>query len=237
MFVCNKSLSWLINMQLVDLLAVHLKILLCHDHLKCYYSVNKTFRLCLVFVVWVDFNSSSPQRKMWMRMIGRVCTYVAQIPRCTLKFCHPLSKAWPFNRPQSKWFFKNGEKHTRFILSRKVMKSHGINLKVHFPGLEKSRIFRKLAKVMEKSWNFIFRSKHFVLFLKLETILCHRAKILPKRLDFQHFLVMENWNWSWKSHWIWLPKFCVNPAITQVIYSCLVRGEGCALKVPSLFKT
>ena len=78
------------------------------------------------------------------------------------------------------------------------MKSHGINLKVHFPGLEKSRIFRKLAKVMEKSWNFIFRSKHFVLFLKLETITLSSSKNIAKKTGFSAFfshgklkLVME----------------------------------------------
>ena len=44
-----------------------------------------------------------------------------------------------------------------------VMKSHGKswNLKIHFPGLEKSWILGKMAKVMEKSWNLIFFGTRF----------------------------------------------------------------------------
>ena len=44
-----------------------------------------------------------------------------------------------------------------------VMKSHekSWNLKIHFPGLEKSWILGKMAEVMEKSWNFIFLVQRF----------------------------------------------------------------------------
>ena len=43
------------------------------------------------------------------------------------------------------------------------------NLKMDFPGLEKSWILGNITEVMEKSWNFIFLSKYFLLFEKLET--------------------------------------------------------------------
>ena len=47
-----------------------------------------------------------------------------------------------------------------------VMKSRekSWNLKMYFAGLEKSWIFWKMTQVMERSWNFSFLSKDFVLF-------------------------------------------------------------------------
>ena len=61
------------------------------------------------------------------------------------------------------------------------------NLKIHFPGLEKSWILGKMAEVMEKLRNFVFLVHDFVLFENWKTSPSHRAKMYPKRLDFLHF--------------------------------------------------
>ena len=53
---------------------------------------------------------------------------------------------------------------------------------------------KNTAEVMEKSRNFIFWSKYYVLFENWKRSLYRRAKLCPKRLGFQHFLVMENLN-------------------------------------------
>ena len=81
-----------------------------------------------------------------------------------------------------------------------VMKSHekSWNFKMHFSGLEKSWNLGKMAKVMEKSWNFIFWPKYIALFETRNILLVMGQKYAQKRLGFQHFLVMENLNWSWK---------------------------------------
>ena len=69
---------------------------------------------------------------------------------------------------------------------------------MHFPGLEKSWILGKISEVMEKSWNFIFWSKYFVLFENWEHRPCHREKIFSQKARFSAFrsrgkfkLVME----------------------------------------------
>ena len=70
------------------------------------------------------------------------------------------------------------------------MKSHGKswNLKIHLiPGLEKSWILGKMVEVMEKSRNFIYWFKYFVLFENLVI----EQMFAPKRLGFQHLLIIE----------------------------------------------
>ena len=71
------------------------------------------------------------------------------------------------------------------------------------------------GKVMEKSWNFSFWSKYFVLFENWKHSPCHRAKMCPKKAGFSALLshgklklIMEK---SWKSHLILLHNFCMNP--------------------------
>ena len=75
---------------------------------------------------------------------------------------------------------------------------------MHFSGLEKSWNLGKMAKVMQKSWNFIFWPKYIALFENKEHSACHGTKICPKKAGFSAFLsrgklklVMEK---SWKSH-------------------------------------
>ena len=55
---------------------------------------------------------------------------------------------------------------------RMVMKSHenSLNLKMHFPGLEKSWLLGKMAEVMEKSCNFVFFSPNISSCLKIGNI-------------------------------------------------------------------
>ena len=103
-----------------------------------------------------------------------------------------------------------------------VTKSHEKSwedLKKHFLGLGKVMDFRKNGrghgKVMEKSWNFSFWSKYFVLFENWKHSPCHRAKMCPKKAGFSALLshgklklIMEK---SWKSHLILLHNFCMNP--------------------------
>ena len=67
------------------------------------------------------------------------------------------------------------------------------DLKIRLPDVEKLWIFGKMAEVMEKSWNFISLSKYFVLFENWKHSPSLQTRIYPKRLGFQHFLVME---WS-----------------------------------------
>ena len=55
---------------------------------------------------------------------------------------------------------------------------------MYFPGMEKSWILGKMAEVMEKSWNFIFWSKDFVLFENWKNSPSHRAKIYPQKAGF-----------------------------------------------------
>ena len=53
---------------------------------------------------------------------------------------------------------------------------------MHFPGLEKSWILGKMAKVMEKSSNYIFWPKDFVLFSKLENFTLSLSKTMPPKV-------------------------------------------------------
>ena len=81
-----------------------------------------------------------------------------------------------------------------------VQGSHGLekswSLTIHFPGLEKSWILGKMAEVME---NLV---QIFQCLKTGSSLLVIEQKYVPKRLGFQHFLVME------KS--FLFPNFCVN---------------------------
>ena len=97
---------------------------------------------------------------------------------------------------------------TGFIRSWKVMEFENTFSR---PG--KVMDFRQNGWGHEKLWNFFFWFKYFVLFenWKINILFVLKPRCTPKRLGFQNFLVMENLNCSWKSHWILLPNICVNP--------------------------
>ena len=94
-----------------------------------------------------------------------------------------------------------------------VMKSW--NLKMHFPGQEKSWIqFRKNDRGHGKVIEFRFLVQIFHAVWKLETFSLLFSK------NMLHLLVLENLNWSWTSHWILLLSFCVNPAVVNYQLWC-----------------
>ena len=91
------------------------------------------------------------------------------------------------------------------------------NLKMHLPGLEKSWILGKMAEVMEKPvMEFHFFGPKILCCLKTGKIIqVTEQKHAPTRLDFQHFWVTENLNWSWKSLWkvieFFFAQFMIEP--------------------------
>ena len=115
---------------------------------------------------------------------------------------YDLSKPVTFNQPWSSEEQVNrsissvgalfGSAITRFVQYGHENHKKSWNLKMHFPGLEKSWMLGKMAVVMEESCNFIFWSKYSMLFENWKHSPCHCAKICPpKGWVFSIFLVME----------------------------------------------
>ena len=90
---------------------------------------------------------------------------------------------------------------------------------MHLPGLEKSWILGKMAEVMEKSWNFIFWSKDFVLFETWKNFPSHRAKICPQNAGFSAFLSDRRFKLVMKKSGHFIAQFRYEPCGHRIDYN------------------
>ena len=87
--------------------------------------------------------------------------------------------------------------------------------------------FRKNGRGCGKVMEFHFLVQIFCAVWKFEHSPCHRAEMCPKRPRFRHLLVMENLNWSWKSHGKVIEFYCQISVWTLRKYPCCLWIDIC----------
>ena len=139
------------------------------------WQVHFLLFLFLHFILYLHFSIKFKTFLSWFITDGPFRQVAGVSPR----FSHKALR-WRCHVSGRLWFF--------LLLTFTFIICQGVH------SYEKSWILEIMAEVMEKSWIFIFWTKYFVLFENWKHSSCHSAKTCPKKLDYQHFLVMENLN-------------------------------------------
>ena len=87
----------------------------------------------------------------------------------------------------------------------------------------KVMVLGKMAEVMEKSWNFIFWSKYFMLFEKWKHFPCHTAKICPRKAGFSAAFSHRGLKLVMEKSLNFIAQFLCDLYLLKVVFNCIFR--------------
>ena len=134
-----------------------------------------------------------------------------------VKYSHKGKKTW--------WLIRRSSEHFQDLLGAWWVDGNVRSSWSEFSRPGEVMDLRKMAWVMEKSWNFIFWYKYSVLFENWKYSPCRRAKICPKMAWFLAFLCRGKFKLVMENSLNFIAQFLCEPCYRKLLKGLWVPAD------------